>query len=314
MKKVLVTGATGFAGKYLIDHLTSLSDYSIIGTYVTSRPDEKERLKFVRLDLNSADDVNHCIATEVPDYIYHLAALTSPAESLENPARTITNNITAQVNILEAVKNSSKPDARILIVSSADVYGKVSQDNVPIDENTPLNPTNPYAVSKISQDFLGLQYHITHKMNIIRVRPFNHIGPGQEPKFVVAAFAKQIAEIEKGQKEPVVKVGNLEPKKDFSDVRDIVKGYQQVLEKGKVGDVYNMGSGESIKIEEILQKLLALSTVKIEIQKDDTLFRPTDTPDFVCDTRKTKSEIGWQTSISIDQSLKDTLDYWRKVL
>lgn len=314
MKKVLITGSTGFAGKHLIDHLQSLTEYDCVGTYISSKPEDRERVKYVRLDLNSIDDVEQCIKSELPDQIYHLAALTSPTESLENPARTITNNITAQVNLLEAVKNSQKPKARILIVSSADVYGKVLKSDTPIDEMTPLNPTNPYAVSKISQDFLGLQYHLAFDMDIIRVRPFNHIGPGQEPKFVVAAFAKQIAQIEKGEIDPVVKVGNLEAKKDFSDVSDIVKGYVASIEKGKTGDVYNLGSGTSVTIDEILQKLLALSRTKITIEKDPSLFRPTDTPDFVCDTTKAKRELDWQTSIPLDESLRNTLDYWRKVL
>lgn len=314
MKKVLITGATGFAGEYLTSYLENLNEYEIIGTYISSKPDDRERVKYVRLDLNSPDDVINCIESDLPDYIYHLAALTSPAESMDNPARTITNNITAQINLLEAVKNSQKPKARILIVSSADVYGKVSEKNIPINEDTPLNPANPYAVSKISQDFLGLQYHLSFDMGIIRVRPFNHIGPGQEPKFVVAAFAKQIAEIEKGQIDSVMKVGNLEPKKDFSDVRDIVRGYHVVLEKGKVGDVYNMGSGSSIKISELLEKLLSLSSSKITVEEDRALFRPTETPDFVADNTKIKNQLNWSTEIPLDKSLKDTLDYWRKVL
>lgn len=314
MKKVLITGATGFAGQHLVDLLEKLGEYSIVGTYISSKPEDKERVKYINLDLINPDDVINTINSELPDHIYHLAALTSPAESLENPARTITNNITAQINLLEAVKNSSNPASRILIISSADVYGKVSNENIPIDEDTPMNPTNPYAVSKVTQDLLGLQYYLAFNMNIIRVRPFNHFGPRQEPKFVVPAFARQIAEIEKGKIGPVIKVGNLEQKKDFSDVRDIVKGYHLVLEKGKLGDVYNMGSGKSIKVADILEKLISMSQSKITIEKDDSLFRPTITPDFLCNPTKIAKDLFWHTEIPLEQSLKDTLDYWRKVL
>ena len=185
---------------------------------------------------------------------------------------------------------------------------------MPVDEGTALRPANPYAVTKIAQDFLGLQYNISYKMPLIRVRPFNHIGPRQMPGFVVADFAKQIAEIELNQQEPIIHVGNLDAKRDFTDVRDMVKAYGVILEKGVPGDVYNIGSGKSVKIGDILDMLIGLSNSKIEKKLDVSKLRPSDVPEIVCNNTKIRNITSWEPTISLETTLKDTLDYWRNIV
>jgi len=175
-------------------------------------------------------------------------------------------------------------------------------------------PTNPYAVSKIAQDFLGLQYFLSYGLKIVRVRPFNHIGPRQSPRFVVPSFAKQIAEIEKGKKENILHVGNLSSRRDFTDVRDMVAAYLLSLEKGDLGDVYNIGSGVSRQISKMLDMLLSLSSKKIDVEIDKSLFRPKDDPELVCDKSKFTKQTGWEPKIEIEKTLKDTLDYYRNIV
>ncbi len=189
----------------------------------------------------------------------------------------------------------------------------VSKEDLPIDEETPFNPTNPYAVSKLAQDFLGLQYFLSHKIKTVRVRPFNHAGPRQSSAFVIAAFAKGIAEIEKGKRN-VLSVGNTKSKRDFSDVRDMVKAYALAVEKGEDGDVYNLGGGKSYVISEILKMLINLSSTKIETQEDPALMAPSDNPELICDYSKFFGLTSWKPEIPIEKTLKDTLDYWRKIV
>jgi GDP-4-dehydro-6-deoxy-D-mannose reductase len=319
MKKVLITGVTGFAGSYLAEHLLSTEKYEVSGTFLTEKSLDnveniKNKLILIKADLTNDKSVFEIIKKTSPSIIFHLAALTSPAESFKNPITTMTNNVSLQINLLEAVRKYNLVDTKILITSSADVYGRVTKENLPIDEETPLMPTNPYSVSKIAQDFLGLSYFLTYKLKIIRVRPFNHVGPKQSPNFVVSSFAKQIAEIEKGKKEPYLLVGNLEAKRDFTDVRDMVKAYLLAIEKGEYGEVYNIGSGVSYKISDILNRLVSMSSSKIEIRKDKALFRPSDDPELVCDSKKFSKVTNWRPKISVDTTLRDTLDYWRNII
>lgn len=318
-QKVLITGISGFAGNHLARFLLAKNSYDIIGTYYSKESlsvlsDILPHLACMHIDLTDAEKTKKIISEHQPDLIFHLAALTSPAESFKSPLFTITSNVAMQVNLLEAIKNSNLLDTKVLIVSSADIYGIVEAADLPIDENTGFRPTNPYAVSKLTQDYLGLQYVISHNLQIIRVRPFNHIGDGQSSQFVVSSFAKQIAEIEKLQKEPILRVGNIQTKRDFTDVRDIVAAYTLILEKGKIGEVYNIGSGVAYKIADILDRLLALSAVNITVKIDETLLRPSDTPELVCDNTKLVEQTGWKPHYSIDDTLKTILDYWRKIV
>jgi len=317
MIKVFITGVAGFAGGFLCEHILKVGGFEVFGTYLSDEQLKysshiKDKVKLRKLNLLDAGATYNLVKEVNPDYVFHLAAITSPSASFENPSETITNNIEAQVNLLEAIRKTGI-NPSTLIVSSADAYGAVDKENLPIDENTPFRPVNPYAVSKIAQDFLGLQYFLSYGLKIIRVRPFNHIGPRQSPRFVVSYFAQQIAQIEKGGKENVIKVGDLSTKRDFTDVRDMMAAYLLALQKGEAGQVYNIGRGISYRISEILDKLLSLSSVKIKVEIDKSLFRPKDEPELRCDNRSFVKKTGWEPKIDIEKTLKDTLDYFRNI-
>jgi GDP-4-dehydro-6-deoxy-D-mannose reductase len=315
MKRVLITGASGFVGSHLIDHLLSLGEYDIFGTYRSDKQQrEGDHLHFLKADLGQKDAVVSLLDESQPDYIFNLAAQAHVAESFQDPEATLTNNIISELQILEAIKNFTKKDIRLLVVSTSEVYGMIRPEDLPVSENTPHMPASPYAVSKITQDYLALQYVIAHKLDIIRARPFNHIGPRQSDKYVVGKFARQIAEIEREKRDPILKVGNLAAKRDFTDVRDIVKAYVLLMQKGKTGEVYNIGSGKSHKISDVLSLLQSLSPAKISIEQDSELMRPSDLPDIYADIRKIGNEVGWHPTISLEETLKDTLEYWRQVV
>lgn len=319
MKKILITGVTGFVGKYVAEALVDSPDVEVHGTYFsedgrTRLGDLERKLLLHKVDLTQKKEVESLIADILPDQIYNLAAQTSPSESMKDPEKTLSTNILSELYLFEALKEKKLENTRVLAIASAEVYGKVSSEDLPIDERTQFRPISPYAVSKIGTDFLALQYFLTHKLQIIRVRPFNHIGPGQQPKFVLPMFAKQIADIEKGLQEPVMKVGNLKARKDFSDVRDIVRAYVLLMEKGEAGEVYNIGAGKSISIQEMLDILLSLSEKEIKVEVDQSLVRPIDVEDMYADISKIKTATGWTPLISIEETMKDTLDYFRKVI
>lgn len=318
-KKVFITGITGFAGSHLADYLVSTRKYEVHGTYLNKSSLVNvsgilDKVSLSELDLQDADGTGRIIEGINPDYIVHLAALPGVGDSLEKPKETLINNILVQLNVLEAVRKAKIQHAKIIVVTSADVYGKVAEKDIPIDEDTPFMPTNPYAVSKITQDYLALQYFLSYQLNIIRVRPFNHFGPRQRVGFVIADFAKQVADIEKGLVKPVMHVGNLETKRDFTDVRDIARAYALLLEGGEAGEVYNIGSGKSYKIKDILNTLITLAKVPITIETDDNLVRSADAVDRVCDSSKFRALTHWEPTISLEKSLQDTLDYWRNLV
>ncbi len=315
-KKILITGASGFVGNYLVDYLSLDSTNELFGTIFskgTSQNSDNKKAKWLTVDLRSEEEVYNLIDHVKPDIIYHLAAFTSAADSFKSPRETVLNNIACQINVFEAMRKSNLLNTKTLVVASAEVYGSVRKDDLPMDEETPLNPTNPYAVSKLAQDFLGRQYFLSYGLKTVRVRPFNHVGPKQAPNFVVSSFAQKIVEVEKGKREPVLPVGNLEAKRDFTDVRDVVRAYSLLMDKGEFGEVYNVGSGVSHKISDILDKLLSFSNAKIKIEIDKSLFRPIDDPELVCDASKL-NKLGWKPEIPIEQTLNDTLDYWRQII
>ncbi|HUD44591.1 MAG TPA: GDP-mannose 4,6-dehydratase [Patescibacteria group bacterium] len=318
MRKILITGITGFAGSFLAEYLIKTQpDVKISGTYIVEKSLEnvasiKEKLQLEKVDLTDFSSVNQLIKKCTPDVVFHLAAITTVVEGFQNPSLVISNNATAQINILESLRQENLLQSKFILISSANVYGNVKPENLPIDESTPLMPDNPYAVSKITQDFIGLQYFLTYGMPVIRLRPFNHLGPRLSPQISISHFAQQIAMIEKGKQEAVLKVGNLSTKRDFSDVHDIVRAYALAAEKGKPGDVYNIGSGTAYKIEDILNKLLKMAKVEIKIVPDESRMRPSDIQELRCDATKFMSLTGWKTEIPLDQTLKDTLEYWRK--
>lgn len=317
-KKIFITGINGFAGSHLAELLVKLGD-EVHGVVRSKKKVEnitnvKDSLTLHEADLLEAETVHSILEKVRPEVVYHLAAYTPTGQSFKIPSETISNNVSCQVNLFEGVRKNNLFDTKIMIASSAEIYGLVSAQDLPVDEETQLRPISPYAVSKIAQDYLGLQYFLSHNLRIIRVRPFNHIGPRQSTRFVVPDFAKQIAMIEKNKKKPAMKVGNLESKRDFADVRDIILAYTMLVENGKAGEVYNIGSGASYKIADILDILLSLSKVKITVEQDSSLFRPTDTPDIRCDNTKLLSICDWKPQVSIEDSLRDTLEYWRKIV
>ncbi|OGD85753.1 hypothetical protein A2164_01950, partial [Candidatus Curtissbacteria bacterium RBG_13_35_7] len=272
----------------------------------------KDRIKLVKCDILDKHSIFNKINNTDYDYVFHLAAFSSPTQSFQNPKITLENNIIGQLNLLEAlVKIKSK--AKILIIGSSDEYGEVNKSNLPLNELVPLSPQSPYAVSKVAQDLLGYQFYLHHKLQIVRLRPFNHIGPRQAAIFVVPAFASQIAKLEKiGGGD--INVGNLQTWRDFTDVRDIVKGYFLALDKGKIGEVYNIGSGKLYKISDILNQLLSFSKVKINIKKDKKLFRISDNNRIYCDYSKFQKQTGWKPKIPIKKTLFDTIEYERQLL
>jgi len=312
-RKILITGATGFAGSYLAEFLQGENE--VFGTYFTKESRGRlrgvlDRVKFLELDLRRKDQVEKVVKESDPDEVYHLAALSSPWKSFNDPAGVLENNIVGQVNLFEAIKKMKKRP-RVLVIGSADEYGLVDKEDIPIDEEVCFNPTNPYSVSKLTQDYLGRQYFLSYGMSVVRVRPFNHIGPRQEKGFVVSDFAIQIAKIEKdgGGK---LRVGNLKAVRDFTDVRDMVRAYVLALREGEVGDVYNIGSGKGYSIGEILDILVSYSKRKIEIEEDEKLFRQVDNPEIICNNKKFVEVTGWEREFEIAKTLEDVLDYFRK--
>lgn len=311
--RALVTGITGFAGSHLADYLLAHTELELFGVDLKGFPQSaprSDRLRLCQGDLCDPDFVLSGLEEAHPQYLFHLAAQAFVPLSWEDPWGTLANNIRGQLNLFQGILRLGL-QPRILVVGSADEYGMVRPEELPIGEDTPLRPYNPYAVSKVVQDMLGYQYFASHGLHVVRVRPFNHIGPRQSPGFVTAAFAKQIAEAEAGRTPPVIKVGNLEAKRDFTDVRDMVAAYYLALSKGEPGEVYNIGSGIARSIREVLDILLAESKMGLTVQEDPTRLRLSEVPVVACDSRKFKERTGWEARIPLEESLRDILDYWR---
>jgi GDP-4-dehydro-6-deoxy-D-mannose reductase len=312
--RALITGIGGFAGSHLAKYLLEHREIDVWGLDLLEgraaqlRPRVTLHLGDMLMDLSA---LKALFAGAKPDYIFHLAAQAFVPASWADPWSTLENNVRGQLNVLlAAIAMDTYP--RILVVGSADEYGIVAAEELPIRETNPLRPNSPYAVSKVAQDMLGYQYYASHKLPVVRVRPFNHIGPGQSPAFVASDFAKQIAESEAGLREPVVRVGNLQARRDFSDVRDIVRGYYLAISKGVPGQVYNLGAERSYSIREVLDGFLALSAVPITVEPDPARLRPSDVPEIVADCSGFRSRTGWRAEIPLERSLRDILDYWRK--
>ncbi len=311
--RALITGISGFVGSHLAEYLLDHTDWQVAGT-VYGKLDNiahlRERLTLYPAELSRLEVVRFIVEETQPDYIFHLAAQPIPSLSRHDPWFTLENNIRAQLNILEVV-SQLRLACRVLVVGSSEEYGAITPADLPVDEDTPLRPTSPYAVSKITQDFLGLQYWLSNRVETIRVRPFNHIGPRQRRGFVAPDFASQIAEIEAGLRPPRLSVGALDVARDFSDVRDIVRGYVLALTQGRPGDVYNLGSGQAHTVRELLEILISAAGVAVEVVQDADRVRPVDVPCIVADCTRLRELTGWQTHISFEQSLHDVLEYWR---
>jgi len=312
--KALITGIGGFAGSHLAEYFVAqgLEVGGIIHPRETTANIDALRhcLTLYEADLTDAPRVVQVISEDRPDLIYHLAAQAAVSKSWEDPAATMINNIIGQLNLFQAVL-AADIHPRILVIGSYEEYGSLRPDELPAKETTPLRPTNPYGVSKIAQDMMGYQYFSSQGLHCVRVRPFNHLGPRQREGFVAPSFAKQVAEAEAGLHKPVVYVGNLEAKRDFTDVRDIVRGYYLALLHGEAGEVYNLGSGRATSVRSILDFFLAHSKVHLSVECDPSLLRPLDVPVSVCDYSKLKERTGWEPKIPLERTLSDVLEYWR---
>lgn len=310
MKKALVIGGGGFVGSYLVNHL-----HQDLGMEVAVTKTVKETLSIADAAVYDLDILNMQQITEVleavrPDYILHLAAQSSVAVSWKNPGLTIDVNIKGSVNVLDAVRGLDKKP-RILLIGSGEEYGHIREGECPIREENTLRPGNIYAATKSCQNMIGAIYAAAYDLDVLMVRAFNHIGPNQAPMFVVADFCKQVVECEKGLREPVMYVGNLSAKRDFTDVRDVVRAYGLLVQSGKRGETYNVGTGHALSIEEILNRILALTECSIEVRVDPEKLRPVDVPIIEPDISKIHTCTGWAPHISLDQTLRETLDYWR---
>jgi len=317
--RALITGVTGFVGSHLADYLLAEQpEVEIFGIRRwRSRMENIEhldgRLQLRECDLRDPAAIQGVLAEVRPDYIFHLAAQSFVPASWRAPSETLMTNILGQTNIFEAVR-VLELDPVIQIAGSSEEYGLVLPDEVPIKETNPLRPLSPYAVSKVAQDLLAYQYFRSYGLKTVRTRGFNHTGPRRGEVFVTSNFAKQIASIEAGLREPVIRVGNLDAQRDFTDVRDMVRAYWLAVSEATPGEVYNLASGRAVTIRELLDRLLALSDTEVEVQVDPDRLRPSDVEILLGDYSKFRSDTGWEPSIPLEQTLKDTLDYWRQKL
>jgi GDP-4-dehydro-6-deoxy-D-mannose reductase len=257
--------------------------------------------------------VHRALEISRPDYIFHLAAQSFVPASWNAPSDTIITNVTGQTNLFEAIR-ALKIDPVVQIACSSEEYGLVHPDETPIKETNPLRPLSPYAVSKVSQDYLGYQYFQSYGLKAIRTRGFNHTGPRRGQVFVTSNFCSQVASIELGLQKPVIQVGNMEAIRDFTDVRDMVRAYWLAVTKAKPGEVYNIATGHGIHIREMLDLVLSFSRVKVETEVDPARLRPSDVEILIGDSSKFRADTGWEPRIPFEQTVRDLLDYWRKVL
>lgn len=315
--RVLITGITGFAGSHLADYiLANRTDTKVYGLIRWRSRMENilhilDKIELHEADLKDIVSLKKCLAEIRPDLIFHLAAQSFVPFSWKCPTETFSINAIGQINLFEAIL-SLKLSPKIQVAGSSEEYGHVNPAEVPMKETNPLRPLSPYAVSKVAQDLLAWQYFKSYGLRTVRTRGFNHTGPRRGEVFICSNFAKQIAEIEKGKKEPFIYVGNLEAKRDFTDVRDIVRGYWLCLEKGKEGDVYNIGTGEPYSMKQVLDLLLSMSKIKVKIKVDPARLRPSDVPILFSDCKKLRERTGWEPKIPFRQSLEDLLEYWRE--
>jgi GDP-4-dehydro-6-deoxy-D-mannose reductase len=287
-----ITGGSGFVGHWLRSHLEERGDT------VEVLPEH--------LDIGDAAGVRTALLAAAPEVVYHLAALAHVGQSWESPGPTVQVNVLGTLNLLEAARSADRPP-RVVLVSSAEVYG--SGDGNALDESAPLLPVSPYAASKVGAEFLGVQAYLGRGLEVVRARPFNHVGPGQAESFVVSALARRVAEAERSGTE--VRVGNLAAARDFTDVRDVVRAYRLLAERGSAGEVYNVSSGVAVPIAEVLARLVALAKTEVVTVEDPSLFRPVDVPMLRGDASRLRAATGWAPEIPLDETLADVLEHWR---
>lgn len=307
--KALIIGGAGFVGGYLIRELNG-SGWEV---HATRLPDEEisDVCRSHFLNILERENIKPLLDEVMPDVVYHLAAQSSVSVSWKKPQLTAEINIIGTINILEAMREAKKQDIRLILIGSGEEYGFIRSEACPISENEPLDPGNIYAATKACQGMLGKIYARAYKKDIINVRAFNHSGPNQLPIFVISDFCRQIAEIEKGERPPEISVGNLSAQRDFTDVRDIVRAYRLLAEKGVSGKTYNIGRGKAVSIQYILDTALSLAKVPIKIKQDPARMRASDIPIIEPDVSRIFADTGWKAEISIERTVEDTLDFWR---
>ncbi len=295
--RFFITGIEGFVGHYLAQDLLN-NGHQVGGSYIDAQAasDLTEKFKLYQVDLRRPEQIDKALKDFCPQAVFHLAAQSSPALSFKNPQLTFEVNLIGTVNLLEAVRGL-KEKCRLVLISSCEVYGPTDGDK-PLSETEPYNPISPYASSKVFQEITCLQYFRTYGLETVVVRPFPHTGPGQPATFALPSFARQIAGIEKGRREPVITAGNLSARRDISDVRDVVQAYRLLAEKGRPGETYNVSSGQAVSMEEALKLMLKMSTVSIKTETDPSLLRPADVPLLWGDPSKLKAETGWRPFVS----------------
>jgi GDP-4-dehydro-6-deoxy-D-mannose reductase len=311
--RILVTGATGFVGRHLV-HLLLARRHEVYGTYLERESSQPpDRIRLFRCDVRQAGRLRSIVRRIRPQRIYHLAALSSVAESFKNVRAVYDTNFWGTFNLLEAVREAA-PKARVLVVSSAQCYAAAKRSQLPVTESHPFAPPSPYALSKAAADMLAHQYHSLFGLHVIRARPYNHTGPGQTPHFVCSDFARQIAAIDLGLRPALLRVGNLKVRRDFSDVRDVVRAYALLLEKGKPGEAYNVASGRGTSLEEIVRLLASFCSRPIRVVVERKRFRPGDVPVLYSSNRKLRRTTGWRPERNLRATLRDLFFYWKNNL
>jgi len=313
--KVLVTGGGGFVAAHMVEFLRENQPRAQV--FALLRPGQPARLGSfedvvpVEADLEDPAQVRAALELSRPDRVIHLAAQSSVRRSWEDPEGTWRTNVLGLLHLLEGIRAASL-SPRVLVVGSSDEYGRVDADAQPVSEDAPLKPPSPYAASKVAQSFLALQYAIGHQLGVVRTRTFPHTGPGRGSVFAESNFARQIAEIEAGRSRPLLRVGNLEVVRDYTDVRDVVRAYWALLDRGDSGGVYNVCSGRGVRLREMLDRLCDLAGVEVEVVVDPERLRPSDLPVLVGDPTRLRAATGWEPRYALEQSLEELLVDWRQ--
>lgn len=325
--RALVTGGHGFVGRHLAQHLVSCGD-DVAVTYLSTGVKEKENVpsdeaaerialpsatQSVALDVTQAEEVEQVVSLMKPDAVYHLAALSFVPDGEINPNAMFRVNALGTLNVLEAMKKHV-PASRFLFVSSSEVYGHPRPGSLPLTEEAELRPTSMYGVSKATADVASFKYCYRDSLHTVRIRPFSHIGPGQADHFAISSFAKQVAAVKLGKQEPLIKVGNLDVLRDYSDVSDIVRGYREALLNGKGGEAYNLCSGEGVEVGDLLQRLIALAGIDVEVAEDPSRVRTVDIPEMRGSYAKAARDFGWKPRVERDAMLDSLLSYWIEAL
>lgn len=315
--KAFITGIAGFAGSHLaeelLEHGWQVTGSVLRGESRLNLKAIKSEIELVTLDILNENSCQKKVAAAQPTHIFHLAAFASVGRSFEMDRTAYRINIDGTLNMLRAAMKARRLE-RFLFVSSADCYGVFRPANKTLSEEQPLNPVSPYAISKVAAEQICRFYHVNHSVPIVIARSFNHSGPRQSDAFVIPSFSKRIAAIEAGLQKPILRVGNLSARRDLSDVRDIVRGYRLMAQKGKLGKVYNLCSGKAVSIQSVLKQLLALSETSIKVKVEKKRLRKVDIPVLRGDNRKAIKDLGFRRRYSLRTTLKDSLDYWRKNL